>query len=154
MSPRTVLDPYVRLFAVPGAASFSLAGWLGRLPASTTGLGTVLLISGETGSYTLAGAVSGTFALAYSVGSPLWARGIDRRGQSTVLRRSCTRADGGARTRGKSTAQGPRDCGTCWPGAAPPEMPRTTGGRVATVRVPPERPAGPSPHSPAARKRE
>lgn len=88
LSPRTVFAPYARLFGRPGAAHFSLAGWLGRLPASTTGLGTVLLISGQTGSYTLAGAVSGTFALAYSVGSPQWARGIDRRGQGAVLRRS------------------------------------------------------------------
>lgn len=88
LSPRTVFAPYARLFGSPGAARFSLAGWLGRLPASTTGLGTVLLISGETGRYALAGAVSGTFALAYSVGSPVWARGVDRRGQSGVLRRS------------------------------------------------------------------
>ena len=88
LSPRTVFAPYTRLFAVPGAARFSLAGWLGRLPASTTGLGTVLLVSGQTGSYALAGTVSGTFALAYSVGSPQWARGVDRRGQGAVLRRS------------------------------------------------------------------
>jgi MFS family permease len=87
-SPRTVFAPYTELFHRPGAARFSLAGWLGRLPASTTGLGTVLLVSGETGSYTLAGTVSGTFALAYSVGSPTWARWVDRRGQGAVLRRS------------------------------------------------------------------
>jgi predicted MFS family arabinose efflux permease len=88
ISPRTVFAPYLRLFAVPGAARFSFAGWLGRLPASTTGLGTVLLVSGETGSYALAGVVSGTFALAYSVGSPLWSRAVDRRGQGRVLPRS------------------------------------------------------------------
>jgi MFS family permease len=85
LSPRSVFAPYIRLFGVPGAAWFSLAGWLGRLPASTTGLGTVLLVSGETGSYTLAGLVSGTFALAYSAGSPVWARAVDRRGQGRVL---------------------------------------------------------------------
>ena len=85
---RRLFAPYTRLFAVPGAARFSLAGWLARVPASTTGLGTVLLVSGETGSYALAGGVSGTFALAYSVGSPAWARAIDRRGQGSVLARS------------------------------------------------------------------
>ncbi|MCU1612637.1 MAG: major facilitator superfamily 1, partial [Frankiales bacterium] len=88
LSPRTVFAPYTRLFGVPGAARFSLAGWLGRLPASTTGLGTVLLVSGRTGSYALAGSVSGTFALSYSVGSPAWARWVDRRGQGAVLNRS------------------------------------------------------------------
>ena len=88
MSPRTVLGPYLRLFAVRGAASFSLAGWLGRLPASTAGLGTVLMVSAQTGSYALAGAVSGTLALAFAAASPAWARAADRRGQGRVLRLS------------------------------------------------------------------
>jgi MFS family permease len=74
------------LFAVPGAARFSLAGWLARLPACTAGLGTVLLISRVSGSYGLAGAVSGALALAFAVASPVWARAIDRRGQGAVLR--------------------------------------------------------------------
>jgi MFS family permease len=86
LSPSTVLAPYRRLFAVPGAARFSLAGWLARVPASTTGLGTVLLVSARTGSYAVAGGVSGTFALAFAVGSPVWARAVDRRGQGRVLR--------------------------------------------------------------------
>jgi MFS family permease len=81
-----LLGPYGRLFAVPGAGAFSAAGWLARLPLSTTGLGAVLLVAGETGSYGLAGAVSGALALAYSVVSPLWARWTDRRGQRAVLR--------------------------------------------------------------------
>ncbi|HYH26193.1 MAG TPA: MFS transporter [Blastococcus sp.] len=86
MSPRTVLGPYLRLFAVPGAASFSLAAWIGRFPAPMLGLGAVLLVEGETGSYGLAGAVSGTLALCYAVAGPSWARLMDRRGQGTVLR--------------------------------------------------------------------
>lgn len=70
MSPRTVFSPYVRLFAVPGAAAFSFAGWVGRLPAPMLGLGAVFLVEGETGSYGLAGAVSGTLALAFGVAGP------------------------------------------------------------------------------------
>src|SRR5918997_1508260 len=50
------------------------------------GLGAVLLVEGETGSYGLAGAVSGTFALSYGIAGPQWARAMDRRGQSRVLR--------------------------------------------------------------------
>ncbi|RBY92402.1 MFS transporter [Blastococcus sp. TBT05-19] len=86
MSPRTLLGPYVQLFAVPGSAAFSLAAWVGRFPAPMLGLGAVLLVEGETGSYGLAGAVSGTLALSYAVAGPLWARLMDRRGQGTVLR--------------------------------------------------------------------
>ncbi|CCG05621.1 MFS transporter [Blastococcus saxobsidens] len=86
MSAGTVFSPYTRLFAVPGAASFSLAGWVGRLPAPMLGLGAVLLVEQETGSYGLAGAVSGTLALSYGVAGPQWARAMDRRGQGPVLR--------------------------------------------------------------------
>ena len=86
MSPRTVFSPYVQIFsAVPGARAFSFAGWLARLPMPILGLGAVLLVAGETGSYGLAGAVAGTLALAGSLVSPQWARAMDRRGQGVVL---------------------------------------------------------------------
>jgi MFS family permease len=50
------------------------------------GLGAVLLVEGETGSYALAGAVSGVLALAYGIAGPQWGRAMDRRGQGRVLR--------------------------------------------------------------------
>ena len=84
--PRGVLTPYTALFAVPGARAFSLAGLVARVPMATVGLGSVLLIAGETGSYGLAGAVSGTLALAFAIASPQWARAMDRVGQGPVLR--------------------------------------------------------------------
>ncbi len=86
MSPRTLFAPYTRLFAVPGARAFTLAGWFARLPAPMLGLGAVLLVEGETGSYGLAGAVSGVLALAYGIAGPQWGRAMDRRGQGRVLR--------------------------------------------------------------------
>src|SRR3954449_11238384 len=86
VSPRTVFSPYVRLFAVPGSAAFSVAGWVGRLPAPMLGLGAVFLVEGATGSYGLAGAVSGTLALSYGLAGPQWARAMDRRGQGGVVR--------------------------------------------------------------------
>ena len=85
MSPRTLFGPYVRLFAVRGAAAFSTAGWLARLPMPILGLGAVLLVEAESGSYGLAGAVAGTLALVGSLVSPLWARAMDRRGQGGIL---------------------------------------------------------------------
>ncbi|MPR00512.1 MFS transporter [Modestobacter sp. I12A-02628] len=86
MSPRTVFSPYARLFAAPGRLPFFLAGWLARVPISTTGLGAILLVESESGSYGLAGLVAGTIALAFSVASPQWARAMDSRGQGRVLR--------------------------------------------------------------------
>jgi MFS family permease len=90
VSPRTFFSPYVRLFAVPGSGAFSFAGWLARLPMPILGLGAVLLVEGASGSYGLAGAVAGTLALVGSFASPLWARTMDRRGQSAVLRLAFT----------------------------------------------------------------
>lgn len=86
MSSRTLFRPYARLFTVRGARAFSLAGAVARLPLSTVGLGAVLLVAGETGSYGLAGAVAGTLALAGAAASPLWGRLMDRLGQGAVLR--------------------------------------------------------------------
>ena len=95
MSPRTVFSPYARIFAaVPGSPAFSMAGWLARLPMPILGLGAVLLVEGETGSYGLAGAVAGTLALVGSLASPQWARPMDRRGQGVVLRDGLQRLPG------------------------------------------------------------
>ena len=85
-APRTLFSPYARLFTVPGARAFSLAGWFARVPMATVGLGSVLLVEGETGSYGLAGAVAGTLSLSFAVASPQWARAMDRIGQGPVLR--------------------------------------------------------------------
>ena len=87
MVSRSIFGPYARIFAaVPGSPAFSMAGWLARLPMPILGLGAVLLVEGETGSYGLAGAVAGTLALVGSLASPQWARAMDRRGQGVVLR--------------------------------------------------------------------
>jgi MFS family permease len=83
---RTVLTPYTDLFTVPGTRAFSSAGLLARVPMSTSGLGSVLLVEGESGSYALAGAVAGTNAICFALGSPQWARAMDRLGQGRVLR--------------------------------------------------------------------
>lgn len=81
-----VFAPYARLFTVPGTRAFSSAGLVARVPMATAGLGTVLLVEGQSGSYALAGAVAGTNALSFAVGSPQWARAMDRRGQGPVVR--------------------------------------------------------------------
>src|SRR3954453_1479553 len=86
VSPRTLFSPYARLFAVPGTRAFSLTGWFARVPMASVGLGSVLLIAGETGRHPLAGAVSGPLALSFAAASPQWARAMDRVGQGRVLR--------------------------------------------------------------------
>ena len=80
-----MLQPYRRILALPGAAAFSAAGLVARLPYAMTGLGIVLLVSERTGSYAEAGVVAAVAVLAGALASPSLARLIDRRGQTGVL---------------------------------------------------------------------
>src|SRR3978361_1121738 len=54
-----------------------LAAFIGRLPLSMVGLGSVLLIASETGSYGLGGAVAATGAVTTAVAGPLIGRWAD-----------------------------------------------------------------------------
>jgi sugar phosphate permease len=62
-----------------------ISGWLGRFSRSTTGITTVLLVAHATGSYALAGAISGAIVVGVALGSPLWSRALDARGQTRVV---------------------------------------------------------------------
>lgn len=78
------LGSYLRLLRTPGAKGFSGAGFVARMPLSMIGIGTVLLVQRETGSYGIAGTVSATAAFVQAFGSPVLARLIDRHGQDKV----------------------------------------------------------------------
>jgi MFS family permease len=80
-----MLATYRPVLAHPGAFRFSATGLIARLPMSMVGLGIVLLVSAETGSYGLAGTVSATFLLAEAVMAIAVGRLIDLRGQGPVL---------------------------------------------------------------------
>jgi len=82
---RGFLRPYAEIFSIPRAWRFSVAGVLGRLPMSMSGLGTVLLISAGTGLYGLAGTVSAVSALGNAFFAPQLGRLVDRLGQHRVL---------------------------------------------------------------------
>ncbi|MGN6333671.1 MAG: MFS transporter [Motilibacteraceae bacterium] len=81
-----MLRPYRAVLAHPGAMAFSGVGVLARLPISMLGIGIVLLLSAERGSYGLAGAVSAVFMAVSSVAAPVIAGLVDRHGQGRVLR--------------------------------------------------------------------
>ena len=80
-----MLAPYRRLLSIPRAWRFSLAGFILRLPIAMLYLSLALFIVDETGSYSLAGALSMGSAVVVSIASPLWSRTADRIGQSKVL---------------------------------------------------------------------
>ena len=79
-------NPFLEVLARPGALRFSAASFVGRMPMSMFGLGTILLIASVTGRYGLAGIVAAAGSVGYAVCAPQAARLADRFGQARVLR--------------------------------------------------------------------
>lgn len=87
------MKDYVLLLRNPRAARPFAAAVLARLPISMAPLGLVLLVETLRDSYSLAGVVTGAFAVGVAVGSPAWGRALDTYGQPRVITTSaCTSA--------------------------------------------------------------
>jgi MFS family permease len=80
-----VLTTYRAAFAIPGAWQFSVSALVARLPIAMIGLGIVLLISGQTGSYAMAGLLAAIFQIAAAGGALVTSRWMDRLGQHALL---------------------------------------------------------------------
>ncbi len=80
-----MLAPYRRVLARPGATPFFLTGLVARAPMAMIGLGIVLLVSAQQGSYAVAGTVSAAFVLAEGALALVQGRLLDRFGQARVL---------------------------------------------------------------------
>jgi MFS family permease len=80
-----VANPYLQVLRTPHALPMVLAAFIGRLPLSMVGLGCVLLIAAETGSYGLGGAVAAVGAVTTALAGPLLGRLADAHGQRRVL---------------------------------------------------------------------
>jgi len=80
-----MLSSYRSVLSRPGAIGFSAAGLVGRLPLSMAGLGILLLVQGDTGSYGRGGSVSAAYLAANAVLAIPLGRLVDARGQGRVL---------------------------------------------------------------------
>ncbi|GAB3353691.1 MFS transporter [Modestobacter lapidis] len=78
-------NPYLHVLGTPHAVPMVLAAFIGRLPLSMVGLGSVLLVQSETGSYGLGGAVAAAGAVATAVAGPVIGRLADTHAQRRVL---------------------------------------------------------------------
>ena len=78
-------NPYLQVLRTPHALPMVLAAFIGRLPLSMVGLGCVLLVASETGSYGLGGAVAAVGAVTTALAGPLLGRLADSHGQRRVL---------------------------------------------------------------------
>jgi MFS family permease len=79
------LTPYVDVLRTPYALRMVLFGFIGRLPLSMVGLGSVLLVQDYTGSYGLGGGVAATGAVTTALLGPVIGRLADCLGQRRVL---------------------------------------------------------------------
>jgi len=80
-----MLTKYRQAFAGNAAWRFSTAGFIARLPVSMVGIGILMYVEAERGSYAIAGAVSGSISIAAAIGGPLSSRLVDKLGQHRVL---------------------------------------------------------------------
>lgn len=81
----TGVAAYLRLLRHGPAAKPFLAALIARLPIAMAPLGMLLLIEHDRGAYSLAGFVTGAFAIGSAIGMPVWGRLMDRFGQPRVL---------------------------------------------------------------------
>ena len=82
---KTVYQPYADALKVSGAAKFSAAGFVARMPLAMIGLGILLFISNTTGSYAFAGFVQAVFTVTAALAAVISSRMSDRYGQRTIL---------------------------------------------------------------------
>ena len=81
-----VASPYLDILRRPGAARFTAAAFIARMPISMVALGIVLMISDLRGSYAMAGLVAAAYTVSSALLNPLGSRAVDRWGQSRVVR--------------------------------------------------------------------
>ena len=78
-------NPYLHVLRTPHALPMVMAAFIGRLPLSMVGLGSVLLVQDYTGSYGLGGAVAAVGAITAAVAGPIVGRLADTHAQRRVL---------------------------------------------------------------------
>lgn len=76
---------YQFVLGIPGTRGFFFASAIARLGVAMTGLGLLWTVHGLTGSFAIAGAATGIFALSEALAGPQLARLIDRYGQFRII---------------------------------------------------------------------
>ena len=80
----SAIASYRTLLRTVGPAYVTVA-FLGRIPLAMSQLGTLILVSTETGRYALGGAAAGALAVANALGAPFAGGLADRIGQRPVV---------------------------------------------------------------------
>ena len=81
----SVIGPYRDALGINGAAKFSAAGFLARMPLALIGFGVLLYMSNTTGSYSFAGFLQAVFIITTALAAVISSRMSDRYGQRIIL---------------------------------------------------------------------
>lgn len=84
-TPDSGRGPWARVVRAPQVASLSLASIVARMPFGMGGVSTVIFVHARTGSFGIAGLVTGFYTLAFALAGPVLGRQVDRRGPRVVL---------------------------------------------------------------------
>lgn len=79
------MTAYLEIFRLTPMAALLLSSLVARLPVGINGLGIVLFLREQTGSFSVAGAVAGGLALGIGAGAPFIGRLVDRQGIRVLL---------------------------------------------------------------------
>jgi MFS family permease len=77
--------PWARVVLAPQVAALATASVVARMPFGMGGVSLVIFVHARTGSFGVAGLVTGFYALAFALAGPLLGRQVDRRGPRVVL---------------------------------------------------------------------
>jgi MFS family permease len=84
-NPNRARGPWARVVSAPQVAALAAASVVARLPFGMSGVAVVIFVHARTGSFGIAGLVTGFYTLAFALAGPLLGRQVDRRGPRTVL---------------------------------------------------------------------
>jgi MFS family permease len=77
--------PWARVLAAPQVRTISLASIVARLPFGMGGVSLVIFVHAHTGSFGIAGLLTGFYTSGFALAGPFLGRAVDRRGPRPVL---------------------------------------------------------------------